>query len=264
MPERDPATHVERKVWEIGMLVLFLGEVGRLSGSAEVLAVGAGQERVLFWLASRVGGVVATDIYGEGGFQSKEAPASMLTDPASHSPYPYPEERLEVRWMDARRLEFEDASFDAVFSLSSIEHFGSPADTAAAAREIGRVLRPGGHAFLATDCFVRRHPLDSAPADFAVRLLTLGRRYRAATPRRRAVLGEVFTARELERLILRPSGLRLLQPLDTRVSAESWENLTRVNDDGSIDPASGEIYPHVLLGASRSVFTSVALPLGKG
>ena len=41
-------------------------------------------------------------------------------------------------------LEFEDGSFDAVFSLSSIEHFGSWADIRRSAEEIGRVLRPGG------------------------------------------------------------------------------------------------------------------------
>lgn len=42
---------------------------------------------------------------------------------------------------DARRLPFRDASFDLVYSWGVIHH--SP-DTAAAAREITRVLRPGG------------------------------------------------------------------------------------------------------------------------
>jgi SAM-dependent methyltransferase len=161
-------------------------------------------------------------------------------------------------------LPFEDESFDVVYSLSSIEHFGAPGDVAKAASEIGRVLRPGGHAVVATDCFVRRHPLNAAPVDLAVRLATLGRRYRRAGPRRRAVVGEVFTPRELDRLIVRPSGLRLVQPLDLGVSPESWANLTRIRQDGSIEPATGEKYPHVLLEASRSVFTSVLLALRKG
>ena len=50
----------------------------------------------------------------------------MLTDPGTFAPYPYERERLDVRWMDARDLRFPDGSFDAVFSLSSIEHFGGP------------------------------------------------------------------------------------------------------------------------------------------
>ena len=80
--------------------------------------------------------------------------------------------------MDARRLDLPDDSFDVVFSLSSIEHFSSPRAIARAAAEMGRVLRPGGHAFIATECFVRRHPLNAAPVDFAIRLATLGRKRR--------------------------------------------------------------------------------------
>jgi SAM-dependent methyltransferase len=262
LPERDPVTHVERKVWEFAQLALFLEETGRMSESTEALAVGAGDERIVFWLANRLGRVVATDIYGQGDFAGREAAPSMLDDPAAHAPFPYREDRLEVRWMDARRLDFEDESFDVVFSLSSFEHFGGPADVVAAARELGRVLRPGGHAFVVTECFVRRHPLNAAPVDLAVKLATLGSKRRRAGLRRRAVVGEVFTPRELDRLIVRPSGLELMQPLDLSLPADSRQNVTRTDADG-LHPVSGDYWPHVLLQASRSLFTSVALPLRK-
>ena len=263
LPEREAAAHVERKVWEFAMLALFLEETGRLEEGTEALAIGAGDERIVFWLANRLGRVVATDIYGAGAFAGREAGASMLEDPAAHAPYPYREDRLEVRWMDARSLDFPDESFDVCFSLSSIEHFGSPADIARSAREMARVLRPGGHAFVVTECFVRRHWANAAPVDFLVRAATAGRRRRIATPRRRAVVAEVFTPRELLSRIVRPSGLRLMQPLDLSLSAESWENLTRSMAGGGLEPASGEYYPHVLLQSDRSVFTSVGLPLEK-
>jgi SAM-dependent methyltransferase len=263
LPERDPSTHVERKVWEYAMLALFLEEVGRLDDRTEALAVGAGDERILFWLANRIGRVVATDIYGEGEFAGREAEPSMLDDPAAHAPFPYREDRLEVRWMDARRLEFPDDSFDVVFSISSIEHFGSPGDVSRSAREMGRVLRPGGHAFVVTECFVRRHALNAAPVDLAVRILTLGRRRRGATPWRRAVVDQVFTPRELRERIVRPSGLRAMQPVDVSLSAESWENLTLSGPGGRLEPASGDYWPHILLQSDRSVFTSVCLPLEK-
>jgi SAM-dependent methyltransferase len=262
LPERDPAAHVERKVWEFAMLALFLEETGRMNDSTDALAIGAGDERIVFWLANRLGRVVATDVYGEGDFAGREAQASMLDDPAAHAPFPYREDRLEVRWMDARRLELEDESFDVVFSLSSFEHFGGRRDVAAAAREAGRVLRPGGHAFIVTECFVHRHPLNAAPADFAVRLATLGTKRRRATPRSRAVVVEVFTPRELDQLIVRPSGLELMQPLDLTLSPGSWANLTRTDGEG-LHPATGDYWPHVLLAADRSVFTSVALPFQK-
>src|SRR5207247_11258671 len=97
VPERDPLANIERKVWEYAMLALFLEDAGRLSEQTDALAVGAGTERVLFWLANRLGRVVATDIYGEGPFAGQEAPASMLADPSQHAPYPFREDRLEVR-----------------------------------------------------------------------------------------------------------------------------------------------------------------------
>ena len=262
LPERDPATHVERKAWEFAQLALFLEATGRMSEETSALAVGAGDERIVFWLANRLGRVVATDIYGQGEFAGREAAPSMLEDPAAHAPFPYREDRLEVRWMDARRLEFPDESFDVVFSLSSFEHFGMPGDIAQAARELGRVLRPGGHAFVVTECFVDRHPLNAAPVDLAVKALTLGHKRKRAGLRRRAVVVEVFTPRELERLIVGPSGLELMQPLDLSLPESSRVNVTQTDADG-LHPESGSYWPHVILRAGRSLFTSVALPLRK-
>lgn len=264
LPERDPLAHVERKAWELGMLVLFLEQVGRLDGAAEVLAVGAGDERVVFWLTERVGRVVATDVYGRGGFAGREASAAMLEDPASRNPYPsFRDDRLEVRWMDARELDFPDGSFDVVFSLSSFEHFGSPGDIVRAAAELGRVLRPGGHGFLVTECLVRLALRDRAGTDFLLRLASLGRARTLATPWRRSRVRDAFTPRELHRRLVAPSGLELMQPLDLGLSAAAWENLTVSTPAGELIPRSGEFYPHILVKVSGSVYTSVALPLFK-
>src|SRR4051794_20779196 len=244
------------------MLALFLEETGQLHDETHALAVGAGDERIVFWLATRLGRVVATDIYGEGDFAGREARASMLDDPAAHAPYPYRENHLEVRWMDARKLDFPDASFDVVFSLSSFEHFGTPQDIVQASKEMGRVLKPGGHAFVVTECFVERHWSNAAPVDFAVKLATLGRKRKRAGLRRRAVVVEVFTPRELEGLIIRPSGLELIEPLDLDLPASSRVNVTQTDERG-LHAESGDYWPHVILRASRSLFTSVSLPLQK-
>ena len=48
-------------------------------------------------------------------------------------------------------LEFEDDSFDAIFSSSSIEHFGDFPDVRRSVEEMFRVLRPGGVLALATE-----------------------------------------------------------------------------------------------------------------
>ena len=270
VPGHEPQAELRRKFWEYALLTLFLEDVGALTDDAEILSVGAGHEEVLYWLANHAGRVVATDVYGAGGFGEAEADVRMLTDPGAFAPYPYREERLEASWMDARALVFPDASFDAVFSLSSIEHFGSPRDIMRAASEIGRVLKPGGHAFLVTECFVEWHTLDSPLLQTAIRVATLGRRCASATPRKRTI--DVFTRREVEAWILRPTRLELLQPLDTTLAPETWENVIRWRGSGRLEPESGDPWPHILLRpegsaffvkAEASAFTSVALPLRK-
>jgi SAM-dependent methyltransferase len=268
VPGIEPPAHLRRKLWEFAYLTLFLEDAGVLREDAEILSVGAGHEEVLFWLANRVGRVVATDIYGEGGFSEGEADASMLTDPSAFAPYPYPEERLEAKWMDARALDFPDDTFDAVFTLSSIEHFGSEPQVAKAAREIGRVLKPGGVAFVVTECFVERSAMNSKLLQTAIRWGTLNRKMKKASPLRRAV--DVFTPEELRIWIVRPSGLRLVQPLDLDLSPETYENVIRWYGEGRFD--SDAEYPHLLLRPQGSLgplkatgapFTSVGLALGK-
>jgi len=262
LPERDPRTHAERKVWEFAQLAMFLSDLGLLDDRSRVLGVGAGDERILFWLANHMGEVVATDIYGEGLFAGREAGGSMLTDPAARAPFPYREERLSARWMDARRLSFPDASFDVVYSLSSLEHFGGGPSIARAAAEIGRVLRPGGVALLCVDHAVRLHPLNRAGVDLAARVASRGRHRREASLRRRVAV-EALTAGELQRNVVAASGLELMQPLDLTLSPSSWENVCRLYPDGRQEPASGEFFPHVLVRIDRSVLTSVCVPLRK-
>ncbi len=270
IPDRDPLTHIERKVWEFAMLAMFLEDVGRLDDRSEVLAIGAGDERIAFWLANRAGHVLATDIYGSGTFVGQEADVTMLEDPASRAPFPYREDRLEVRWMDARDLTLEDESVDVVYSLSSIEHLIHRADIRRAAAEMGRVLRPGGHAVLITDCFVRLHPLDIVPAplSFLIRIATLGRKRWHVTVGRPEALAQVFSPRELDRCIVRPSGLRLMQPLRLGVSQATWENFTIYEPGPEVSnpilrSRTGDFYPHLLLGRQRSAWTSVCLVLEK-
>lgn len=55
---------------------------------------------------------------------------------------------------DALRLPFADASFDAVVSISSIEHFSS---VSIAIAEMARVLRPGGRLALSADSLAGAH-----------------------------------------------------------------------------------------------------------
>jgi hypothetical protein len=114
-----------------------------------------------------------------------------------------------------------------------------------------------------TECFVRHHPLDTAPAEVAKRVLTLNHKMPGASLGHRIALADVFTPKELIKHIVEPSGLRLMQPLDGTVSPESWDNLTLCSPDGRLISRTGEKYPMVLMQLRRSVFTSVCLILEK-
>jgi ubiquinone/menaquinone biosynthesis C-methylase UbiE len=258
-PGHTPVEELHRKFWEYAMLGLFLEEVGAIREDAEALSVAGGHEAPLFWMANTVARMVATDIYGDGSFSYREADSSMLTNPQAYAPYPYREDHLEVLHMNALQLDFPDESFDIVFSLSSIEHFGGPRAAAQAAREMSRVLRPGGYAVIVTECLVDNRILDWPPLQLAIRLATFGRRCPNATLTKRVV--DAFTVREIGHYIVDASGLELVQPLDTSVSSASYENLIHWGAGNELTSVTGEPFPHILLQAHGAPWTSAFLAL---
>lgn len=149
VPKREPkfpdaAQH--RKYWEIAMTVHALQHFGIIDRDMLVLGVGAGVEATIFYLSNFVRWVFATDLYLESNPQ-------MLINPGQFAPdgYAWDAQRLLTIHMDARALHFPDNTFDAIFSSSSIEHFGSFDQIAQATSEMGRVLKPGGVLTLATE-----------------------------------------------------------------------------------------------------------------
>jgi ubiquinone/menaquinone biosynthesis C-methylase UbiE len=147
-----PAGREYRKYWEVAMTLRAFRSFGVLHDDARVLGVGAGREATIYWLTRHVGEVVATDLYQtEDNWSGSDSSADMLTDPGRYWDRDWDPERLTVRHMNALELDFEDESFDAIFSSSSIEHFGDFPDVRRAVEEMYRVLRPGGVLALATE-----------------------------------------------------------------------------------------------------------------
>jgi SAM-dependent methyltransferase len=146
-----PRGREDRKVWEIAMAARALTELGAVHPRAEVLGVAAGREGTIFWLTTKVRRVFATDLYLDPGDWERTAQPAMLVDPAPLWPNEMNVRRIVAQHMNGLDLRYEDGSFDAVFSSSSIEHFGSLADIRRAIEEIHRVLKPGGVASIATE-----------------------------------------------------------------------------------------------------------------
>jgi len=59
--------------------------------------------------------------------------------------------RLDARVADIRELPFDDSTFAAVVSNSTLDHFASRREIAASLTEINRVLRPGGALLVTLD-----------------------------------------------------------------------------------------------------------------
>ncbi len=151
-----PVGNEYRKYWEVGMTARAFRDLGMLRDDARVLGVGAGHEATIYWLTRNVGQVVATDLYeAEDDWSETDSSAEMLTNPGKFWEGEWNPDRLEVRNMNALDLDFPDDSFDAVFSSSSIEHFGGFREIRRSIEEIYRVLRPGGVAALATEFKLR-------------------------------------------------------------------------------------------------------------
>ena len=122
----------------------------RASGLRPISALAVDNEPTVFWLTNHVRRVFATDQYLAGGWE-ESASQRMLTEPGSAWEGPWNPRRLVVQHMDALDLRYEDDSFDAVFSSSSIEHFGTHEDVARSIREAHRVLKPGGVLTVSTE-----------------------------------------------------------------------------------------------------------------
>jgi len=143
-----------RKMWEYARTIIGLEDLNALCDESVVLSVGAGQEKLLYYLSNRIKRVIGIDLYDDGF--PHEADSNFLANVWKSAPFHYNESNLEVRRMDACNLEFESNTFDVVYSLSSIEHFGGYKAAGTCMREVERVLKPGGICCIATEYCLNR------------------------------------------------------------------------------------------------------------
>ncbi len=214
-----------RKVWEFSATVLALKDLGLLNKDSVCISVAAGVERILFYLANKTNGVIATDIYGLGDFSNKEANKSFINNQKQFAPYSYTEENLIAANCNALNLKFPDNSFDFAFSMSSIEHFGGIKNANRALKEMSRVVKPGGYVIITTEFAINNYITD-----------------------------QVFKYKDFKKLI---KDTNLSGKLDFSLSNESLKYLC----DMLVDDL--EQLPHINLKAFASIFTSAILILKK-
>jgi SAM-dependent methyltransferase len=110
-----------------------------------------------------------------------------------------PQAGLRVLRADARRLSFDDGSFDRVAAISTVEHIEK--DEPAAMKELARVLAPGGRLVVT----VPYNPLKRA--ELFSRDAVYGR------TGDRVFFAHIYDDEALEERIVRPTGLRVVERL---------------------------------------------------
>jgi FkbM family methyltransferase len=244
-----PRRHEWRKYWEVGMAILTFMECGLLDGSRSFLGIGAGNEPTIFYLTRFARQVMATDLY-LGDEWDESAHSSMLTNPERHWPFAWNPRRLTVAHMNALDLRVETESVDAIFSSSSVEHFGQRSDVARSLDEAFRVLKPGGVLSVSTEF-----------------------RLRGERPGIPGVL--MFDQDDIETVFLGSRDWGLIEPFDPTVSAATMAteaDFKKVVADQEIQVArfGGHWthhlefeYPHIVLSLPKRTFTSFHLALRK-
>jgi SAM-dependent methyltransferase len=243
----EPVIIADSKQWECAMMLRTLSEVGILRPRALLAGIGAGTEDTTYALAAQGCIVFPCDRYLEQTPWSDVAPAGMMVRPAQYSQFDYPTGAVIPVHTDARALSLPSDFFDGVYSAGSIEHFGSLDAVAAAAEEIGRVLKPGGVAVLTTE-------------------------FRLGGPNDRPWFSDdciLFTPEMLHEHIVEPSGLTLIGEPNFATSQQTFDNRVVLSEflekAKKVETLTDKrnAYPNLVLFHAGYLFCSVHLALRK-
>jgi SAM-dependent methyltransferase len=114
-------------------------------GNERVLDVGCGRGLFLIGAAKRLttGRAVGIDIW-----QAEDLSGNTPAAPLDNARIEGVADRVEVQTADARKLPFDDASFDVVLSSAALHNIYDAAERQTAVREIARVLKVGGRVLI--------------------------------------------------------------------------------------------------------------------
>jgi SAM-dependent methyltransferase len=243
----EPVIIPDSKQWECAMMLRTLTEFGMVREGATLAGIGAGTEETSFVLASKGCVVFPTDRYLEVTPWSDVAPAGMMVRPEQYSAVSYPQGHVIPVHSDARLLSLPENYFDGVYSAGSIEHFGSLEAVAAAAEQIGRILKPGGVAVLSTE-------------------------FRLDGPNGQRWFSDdciLFTPEMLEKHIIAPSGLELIDKPSFDTSSGTYDSRVVLVDflekAKKVETITDKrnAYPNLVLFHLGYLFCSVHLALRK-
>lgn len=233
-----PPDFVHRKTWEWVQLIYGLEKLGVLNERSMGLGVGAGHESPMYYFSNKVKHVIATDLYDKDSIwmtKAKEGDPEILADVDKFAPFPYKKERLEVKRMDGRKLDFPENTFDFIWSCSSIEHFGGHEEAAKSIREMERVLKPGGILALATEFVIDQ---DIIPG------------FKTRHP-------DFFNLEDLYKYLIASHNLKLIQNIDFSIDEYYINNYIKIPEESQSPHTIKYRKPHIVLCHDDVLFTSI-------
>lgn len=139
--------------WELTQL---LSRFDTSKEHSSVLDTGCVNTFLPIWLSKRSRQVIASDLLGERIYKNALRRIGILKKKPSEAPIErwyrainYKTSNIRIRSVDITSMPYPDESFDAISSISVIEHI--PAFERAIA-EMYRCLKNGGKLFITTDC----------------------------------------------------------------------------------------------------------------
>ena len=229
-------SYIHRKHWEWVLGIIAAKRYGLLNNKIKALAVAAGKEDIIFYLANTIGHVYATDLYrGEW----EESPYDFPENTKKYAPFNYRVEGLTALRMDGTSLEFPDETFDLVFSFSSIEHFGGDRHVGSlrSVKEMERVLRKGGIAIIATEYVIN------------------GKEHL-----------EFFNERSLHADLIDHLRMKLIEPVNLELNPKTLENV--LDFYSAVHWAKADLeykksHPHIVIRSRNLLHTSIMLVFQK-
>lgn len=237
--ETFPNGYEHRKHWEYAHLLNGLEHLGAIRPDSWLLSVAGGHEEPAYELTNHVRWMFVVDMYGTSEFSDREARESILINPSAFTYVPHNPRRLVMQYMNALDLRFENDTFDAVFCLSSVEHFGGFGGAVRALSELHRVLRVGGIGVITTECIVNGEPVFDNPFLY------------------------LFTPELLDQLARSIPGFEPVEPIDFHVSEVSMATVASQQHAVELARQNLTQYPHVVMEREGRYFTSAAVFLRK-
>jgi SAM-dependent methyltransferase len=231
---------IHRKDWEWAVGIIAMNRFNKLNKNNIAIGIGAGTEPIPFYLANKIKHVYATDLYGKIDKWGKASPSDFQKNPQKYSPFPYDKNTLTVLPMNGTKLEFPSETFDIAFSFSSIEHFGGRNHSGAlkSMKEIERILKKGSIAVIATEYIIN----DKDHQEFF---------------NKKTIYSD---------LIDKLDSLKLVEPLDLRITAKTLDTVIDIEMDANWDNIDNEFkktHPLILIRNRGILFTSVMLVFRK-